>query len=572
MRLPDCSPCGLAVDWSRRCYQSEWHLFADDPETTTAGRYYRCLENTPFIPGYHHYGSREWLESNWQHLQGLGESLTFKSVWNPGDRPKILPINSIVGSLDCIANGGSYDHQVPYDQIFDGFPVKCILPDLLPNGPWAKVSSYDSCSLQYFYTQILMWMYDHDPLSIEVAFKMLIPGCEVFWKLGTALYPDLVCVVTPTFTVLVIDGTQTWQQWAMQGLRGITPPTNYGYYSTLPLWYDASTRALDFMEECGANPTGRFMLVGHSYGGATVYNVAARLRGNNNTIQIVCLTFGSPKPGDTRMIRLIDTTSGMAVVNDQDVVGSVPPDFPSLYPVLIITGMFDLENWDQWQHPTDRARQDANGMLTLNVSPILDAGTLLTMLSQILLNEPFTDILTHPTEVYRNRILKRCPECDWPISAQLCRFLHGIQAKGLLGLFDWQEPDIGLIGLTLPADVNIITGGVNCTFATVVEWDVLYTTTTTGTVSYWFQIPNPCDFGHPTLELLFDARDLDLEWIWAVAGGDCPDGITPIDNVETNGVKTIEIYLSSGTPLWFVLIPGSDNVTVQFKVSFTDPP
>ena len=49
--VPACSVCGMAVDWLRSCYQSEWALFKDAPTTLIRGRYYFSPPKTGFYAG-----------------------------------------------------------------------------------------------------------------------------------------------------------------------------------------------------------------------------------------------------------------------------------------------------------------------------------------------------------------------------------------------------------------------------------------------------------------------------------------------------------------------------------------
>lgn len=450
MKLPACTPCGLSVDWSSRCYSSEWHLFAAPNESvTTPGRYYFSPSFTPFVSGYHFYGSRDWYDRNWRLEQSLGESLTVKRSFDPGTLPATFPQRIAVGDPGCLSRGEDFANKLPYNQIYDGFSTACFLPEQLAEDTWPLVSSIDSCSLQFFYATILAWMYHRDWHSIEVAFDLLIPDCVVHHQVGNEYYPSLVVVVTDQWCVLVSDGTQTYQQWAMQALYGISAPEEFGLFGTLRLWYEASTVAVDFLNDCGANPFGKFMICGHSYGGANASLLAARIIAAGPLREVALLTFGCPKPGDIRVRRLLHNVRSLHLSNRQDIVCSVAPDLAILWPIVEFTGLFEVEVWSMWEGVAGRALMDADGSIVMNLEPVLDSNTLLTMLNQILNSEPIFDIVTHPVSVYRSRILRRCPEREWPIDLPLFNWLKTYDLAALteiqIGPITVKYPQAGLV-------------------------------------------------------------------------------------------------------------------------------
>lgn len=462
--MPACSPCGMAVEWMRQSYSSEWHFFGDAPEVTTPGRYYFVRDDTPCVPVYHHYGARVWHETNWPKGQGLGESLTARHTWNAGASPELMPRPDIVGELACITNGESIANRLPYDQIWDGFSRACFFPEQLVDDTWPLVSTISSCSLQYFYATILAWMYHRDWASIERAFDLLVPGASLFHQDGNEFYPSLVCVVTDAWAVLVSDGTQTYQQWALQAFYGISPPEEFGLFGTLRLWYEASTRSAQFMKDCGANPFGKFMLAGHSYGGANVSLLAARLIAAGPHRVISLLTFGTPKPGDRRVRSLLLDVNCLNLANEQDIVTVVPPDLAILWPVLELTALFDVLVWAAWEGVPGRARMDADGNLAMNLEPTLDSVTLLRMLTQIVNGEPIFDIVTHPVTVYRTRIKRRCPDREWPVDLELWRWLNTYDLAALTELqigASFEKPALaGLVvgGLAAPKTGIVVDG------------------------------------------------------------------------------------------------------------------
>ena len=322
----------------------------------------------------------------------------------------------------------------------------------------------------------------------------------------------------------------------MQGFASLLPPTNFGVIGTVPLWYHNASRIFQKMDEDAANPNGKFMLVGHSYGGATALIVAARLLAADDTRTVSVLTFGSPKPGGLSLRRLLGNAAILTLVNDTDLVGAVPPNFQVFWPLLDFTSFFAMNVWDLWRRPPNRARMDAAGVLTFNQDPILDFETLSAMLFEIINHLPFDQILTHGIEFYRTRILTRCPLAEWPISPWLLLFLQS--AGGDLGLradipavaeLVWAGdtpadgdlvvaanlPAAGDLGLTgqiairadgdlvlggdTPADGDLIfeaatpiTGGPTCDsiYTPVIAYDTVYAIYLTGRIQF-FQLPIP---------------------------------------------------------------------------------
>ena len=60
------------MEFTRRCYSSEWFLFRDAPDTATPGAYY-FNDDAPAYNGFHLYGSRNWNPDSHELAQGLGD-------------------------------------------------------------------------------------------------------------------------------------------------------------------------------------------------------------------------------------------------------------------------------------------------------------------------------------------------------------------------------------------------------------------------------------------------------------------------------------------------------------------
>ncbi len=433
MTVPDCSPCGLSVEWLRGAYKSRWRLFKDSP-VETPGRYYRSPPDAPFVQGFHQFGSRTWDDKNFPADHPLGEVGNATQSWDRGDPPPVLPGYLQVGGVSCFPDGDLIENALPADQVVNGFNAACFLPAVEPDLGWAILSNWASCSLQFFYARIISWLYDGQSTLISQAFNLLLPSVTTSYFPGTDLLPDVVVAVTSKAMAVVIDGTRNFQQLATQAFQSIVGPTNMGAYSTLPLWYDASSWVFAKMTEAGVSPLLPVIFVGHSYGACAAMNCAARWRLPGPNRRIACLTYGAPKPGDQRMQDLIFQTSCFGLVNDFDFTGAIPPDLITLAPVEEVLGLRRLLVWTQWIRQANSNLQDVAGMLTPNQFPVLDYPTLLAFTLDAINNLPLPPILPHGIDVYASRIVTRCPRPEWPVSDALWRFLLGARkiAGGVL--------------------------------------------------------------------------------------------------------------------------------------------
>ena len=429
--MPACSPCGLAVEWGRSVFQSEWHLFADALHVKTPGQYYFAPKNTPFVAGVHHFGSAGWYDKNWQIIQGLGESLTAKRGKTKGLPPALLPQNEMIGTEECLENGELIANALPQDEIFNGFPLACFTAQQIVDPFWQIVSAYGSCSMQFFYSTIIGWLYIGDGASITTAFHMLVgPEASVTFHPGNALYPNVVTVIHPSFAVVVSNGTATYQQAALQPFQAIVGPVNYGAVGTLPLWYASATRLNALLTMVGYDINKPLMLVGHSYGGASVALLAARYRAFSPLREMAILTFGMPKPGNRAVETLLQQIDGMHLANDTDFVPALPPDRAGITPVSITLGNTTIFIWDNWFRPPDQWRMDADGSLTPNSGPFLDYTTLLSYTVLALANLPIPTIEPHRILEYRDRIRARCPFPEWPVEPPLWVYLNSLPVPG----------------------------------------------------------------------------------------------------------------------------------------------
>jgi hypothetical protein len=466
--VPDCSPCGLAVDWLRSCYGSEWHFFADSPATKTGGRYYFAPPGTPFVGTSHFYWSRRWLETNWSKIQGLGEDLESLQPWYNGAAPAVLPRATQVGNDLCFNQGDSINNALTTDDMHNGFITSCYSPAVPLDPLWETASSFDICALQFFYATLISWSYKGEFARIATAFTMLLgPDAVTTTVPGTLPLPDVTVCKMPNFSIVVVDGTRDFQTFAMQAFATLVPPLNFGVFSTFGFWYATGNYIRSVIDSLGVDGNAPIFFAGHSYGAVSSDTLIGRYRAGNPARVIRRISFGSPKPGDARLQELLASCPGISLANDDDIVCSVPPNFLTTFPVVALFPLLALSTWWTWVREPNRARQALNGALDFNEDPIIDTPLLTHLINQIVALQPFDVIDPHFIDAYRARIETRCPDPAWPISAALWNYLHGIDPRPgtLLGLGGETAPEHALalafdnfrIGLGL-ADLPIAVG------------------------------------------------------------------------------------------------------------------
>ncbi len=363
-----------------------------------------------------------------------------------------MPLNRQLGSDACFENGEPFAEALPQSSIFNGFNQACFRSLPVDTNDFDIASAF-TCSLQFFYATIIAGLYEQDSVSIAAAFALLLPEAIVTFHAGTPTRTDVVTAITPTYSVAVTDGTNTFQQGAMQAFLAIQRPTDIGALSTFPFWNDNADWLHGHLRDDGADPTAPVFLCGHSYGGVTASILAARYRAAQPRRQIRCLTFGSPKPGDQRLQDLLKTVQMLSMANTGDIVTSLPPNFIELAPVQISLGLTTLGVWASWIREPSRQLQHSDGSLTPSGGALLDFATLLALANNAISGTNPGPVLSHPIGEYRRRINVRCPLPEWPVSPALHTFLNTFTVFQLFttaGAGSWTCP-FGVTSATVEA-------------------------------------------------------------------------------------------------------------------------
>lgn len=417
--IPGCSTCGLAVEWLRSCYSSEWFLFSDSPTTAVRGRYYFSPPGTPFFSQPNLLGSRVWNPYTVDDgtspdpdvaAPALGESRSAAHRWDAGYLPVAMPSNVIIGNAACLADGALLADGVPLADQVEGFPPSCFLPPVPPNPDYLFAFAIWRCPVQFFWAQalyLLTWGY-HADLGAWLAARFT--GATIIIESKTVAFPPYAVVIHPDYCCGLLAGTQSMEQALVQALNLIQGPADVGGFSTGMLWYGFATQVLTLLKDNGVTDARPIMLTGHSYGGAAAMVAAARVHLGQPTREIRYLTFGAPKPGDARLAKLLQGEfNGLSLVNDGDLVGALPPSADVIASMADFLPIGAYVGWTQWVYPPESGLLFGNQLLK-NRTQAIDSRLLFNFLVSVATTWNIAASLPHEIGTYVGAIALRCPQ------------------------------------------------------------------------------------------------------------------------------------------------------------------
>ena len=86
---------------------------------------------------------------------------------------------------------------------------------------------------------------------------------------------------------------------------------------------------------------------------------------------------------------------------------------------------------------------DDNGALTPDGQPLLDYETLLQFAEDVIAELPYPSITAHKITEYAKRILRRCPNVEWPLTPPIWNYLQLLDTIGDEGGGDVLDEDPG---------------------------------------------------------------------------------------------------------------------------------
>lgn len=423
--MPSCTVCGYAVEWSRHCYSADWRLFKNDLGITTRGYYYFTADDVPFYPGFTNLGSADWYDKNAEIIDGLGEVKGSPRLFHNGRFSGTAPAPRLVGSADCIANGDALADAVDTSTLVNGYPLKCYVP-LEPEPPlplfprprdFENLSAWDRCEVAKLWARIIDKLYVGEATEMTDILNDVLQGpATITYLAPRENFPATCFVIGPDYVLVAADGTRNFQQLAMQTMQSVGGPTNIGIFGTQPLWYNAGQDIHRRLLAAGVTDQRRIFFVGHSYGAAAVLSLAGMYRFVNPNRVIKYLTYGCPKIGDLRLVRLVAACSGQSLRNDNDVVTAIPPDTTLLAQLGTFFPLIILDPWGEWLRPPHSLTQDEDGKLIAGGSFELSVPVALDIVRRGLAGQTFSQVLGHGIDEYIRRIDLRCPGQGWPVS------------------------------------------------------------------------------------------------------------------------------------------------------------
>lgn len=357
----------------RSCKISQWRLTRGS-DRTRRGFYYFAPKRTPHYPGQHNLGSREWVTDD--RIPGVDPPLGEwggETEWYRGDAPAALPLAVLIGDPECIKNG-----ERPGLPIIMDASARCA--PTMPDACYSRIdlllgkTNAADCAWGWKCLQIIDAAYtDLDAAALLVQ-DYLGPDATVttFANVGD-LFPACVIAIIRDTAFLWITGTTSLEQGAVQALYFGFGPTNQGAYECSQIYEDAAVVMAARLTAAGAFVgSTRFVLSGHSYGGAVAYVLAAKLKLANAGRRVEVVTHGMPQPGGASLRDIVNPFRQAHYVYEDDPVPYLPPvgiDFVSLF--ALMTAGLRLQ-WQRFFRPNHVITVAKNGTLLLTNTALID--------------------------------------------------------------------------------------------------------------------------------------------------------------------------------------------------------
>jgi len=377
----------------------------------TPGRYFFSPPGTPHYPNIHLLYSAVWSPTELKLQPDLGELLE-RTAYDTGDAPPRLPLPVIVGDKNCIRDGENEADMIDVESLDSGFPTECFKVPPAPQNRFGDLQSIHGPCTQKFFATLISLLYDGNEAAAKAMLSSVLGAtpATLTWHAGTATRPTVLTAVGAHDCVVVMDGTTTFQQFAVQALESLAGPVNVGPFSTMPFWNDTATYVIELMELDGITAQIAWTVVGHSWGGVTSAILNARSLAVSDHGRRQCLTFGMPKPGNDELVALLDQVDCVHVANDNDIVAIVPFDVSVLAPVVPVFGPTVLVLWPRWEFAHSVFTLDANGVARGERPLFPETETLANIIQQVFDHESLDVVTGHLIATYIDRLTLACPD------------------------------------------------------------------------------------------------------------------------------------------------------------------
>ncbi len=300
--------------------------------------------------------------------------------------------------------------------LINGFPVACFPVVTGQDDDFARATALDNCAVQRLYARVIQWLYSADAASITTLFSNWFSSPFTLTIVPVAgVFPAIAIVVSGRFALCIASGTANFQQAALQGFFSLAGPVNFGASGTSPFWDAAATYSLGLLALAGVGAQTHVAFIGHSYGGALACVAAARLRAANPNQVLQLLTYGMPKPGDSRLVQLSRASGDTHIANEDDFVTVLPPSSADLAPLVLVFGPAILLVWPAWERAREPVILRPDGTTEQDWPLQMATSELQTAVSNALINNPLAPFAAHSIDAYFDRLKLRCAKPEWPI-------------------------------------------------------------------------------------------------------------------------------------------------------------
>ncbi len=367
--------------------------------------------------------SRDWTRDE-RETDCMGE-YAGERTFDRGEPPSVIPRLRQIGTKSCIMDGGgggdTYTSDNAYLERF--LPAACY--NQLDRSPAQRINS---CPDRYLFADVMALVFEGDwatPASAllgpgAITYTRRAPTVGVFSSFGIA-YLGRECHI-------YIDGTRNREQLITQAYYGFVGPENKGNFACNTLYYDNALQVLGGVTLAGASACDRFVIIGHSYGGATAAVAAAILRDTKPAAEVAVMTCGAPRAGSSRLTEWIAAVPQLHYRRPEDPIPVLPPQLSlDVGPFGVIFNLIAALQWLIWGRYRD---YDSSFVLLPNgaietFSEVLPRDEVQrTIALQIAANIPITAYAEHAMTAYAAELRRSCvrgpgfslcsPPLRWP--------------------------------------------------------------------------------------------------------------------------------------------------------------
>lgn len=288
---------------------------------------------------------------------------------------------------------------------YQGFPLACYVPNVEPPSGPPLPPDVASTSGQLAIIRVIATLYD-DPSAAGDLLQTIMGNDAVIAVVpnSASIIPGTVIGVRDDLCIVCIAGTSNFNQAMDYVLNTLTGVLDQGTWSTNATWLSAAVAVHARVVALGADPAGRIILSGHSYGGAVGEVMGLQYRDANASRAIECLTFGAPKPADVRGARILGTCRTVRVVNVDDPIPTLPPSRQTMAPFVLVIPAPLINLWTVLTQPLGQLLVGVDGQLTESEPEVIDYGFLLLVVVYVVSGTPIPFPFPHSSAEYVRRL------------------------------------------------------------------------------------------------------------------------------------------------------------------------